>query len=274
MLNIHNETDTLTDLCVCRGVAVPPCDGFQNDHPEFEVFTMLPWDREKLLRQQQAFYDVMAAHHVRLHFVPSADTHPWAMYTRDTGFVIADTLYFSRSRELPEREGEIDKVLGILPDISTKELAGRIEGGDVMPDGDVVYVGLGTRTSAHAAAELGQHAEVIPLHLGPKFMHLDTRMTILPGRRLLICPEPFRPQDLGHLKDRFTLIEVSEAEAMAMATNVFVLDPETVILHAGFPRIADKIEDAGLRAIRLDWSEPNALLGSFRCATMPLARTA
>ena len=49
MLNIQDEISPLTDLCVCKGTAVPQFQGYRNDHPEFDVFPMQPWDREKLL---------------------------------------------------------------------------------------------------------------------------------------------------------------------------------------------------------------------------------
>ncbi|MFK7941708.1 MAG: dimethylarginine dimethylaminohydrolase family protein, partial [Paracoccaceae bacterium] len=275
-LNISDETSALTDLCVCRGTAVPACEGYQNSHPEFDIFETRPWDREKLLVQQDAFYEVAERHGARLHFVPDSDAHHWALYTRDTGFVIGDTLYYARDRQLPERIGEIDNVLGLLPDVPSVEItAGRIEGGDVMPDGDVVFVGLGTRTDRAAANELATHldVEVMPIDLGPTVMHLDTRMTILPGRRALICTSAFSPDDLFMLDKRLRLIEVSDSEAQAMGTNVFVINPETVVVHAGFPRIIAAIEAEELRVVPVDWSEPNALLGSFRCATMPLARS-
>lgn len=271
-LNIRNETGRLTDLCVCRGTAVPDAEGYQNDHPEFDTFHMLPWNREKLLRQQQAFYDVMDRHGVCLHFVPHSDRHPWQIYTRDTGFVVGETLFYAKDRELPERIGEIELVRELIPDVPMVALPGQIEGGDVMPDGDVVFVGLGTRTTPEAAKALGTHAEVVPLHLGPTVMHLDTRMTILPGRRALICAEPFQADDLEMLRRRFRFIEVKPDEARAMASNVFVIDPETVVVHAGFPRIVAALRDEGLQVQAIDWSEPNALLGSFRCATMPLVR--
>lgn len=274
-LNVTDETAPLTDLCVCLGSAVPDCETYQSDHPEFDTFPMGRWDRDKLLAQQEAFYEVATGHGVRLHFVPPAEAHPWAMYTRDTGFVIGDRLFYARDRELPERVGEIDPVLDLLPGVPSVEItAGRIEGGDVMPDGDRVFVGLGTRTDRTAVEELAGHldVEVVPIDLGPTVMHLDTRMTILPGRRALICPSVFRPEDLEMLRARLDFIEVTEDEARAMATNVFVLNPETVVVHAGFPRIVAAIRAAGLRVEPVDWSEPNALLGSFRCATMPLVR--
>lgn len=276
-LHIRDETSPLTDLCVCRGTAVPDCAGYEPNHPEFDAFEMQPWDRQKLLAQQDAFYEVMDRHGVRLHFVAHSDAHPWAMYTRDTGFVVGDRLFYAPARELPDRVGEIEQVRALLPGAPMVALtSGRIEGGDVMPDGDRVFVGLGTRTDRVAADELGGHLdiEVVPLDLGPEVMHLDTRMTILPGRRALICPEVFRPDDLAMLRARFRFIEVTVDEARAMATNVFVVNPEKVVVHAGFPRIIAALEAEGLHVEPLDWSEPNALLGSFRCATMPLVRAA
>ncbi len=277
MLHIHNETSRLTDLCVCRGTAVPPYHGFQNDHEEFTKFPMLPWDRVKLVQQQERFYEAMERYGVRLHFVEHSDEHPWQMYTRDTGFVVGDKLYFSRTRELPERAGEIDLVRRCLTEVRDQDVVeitqGRIEGGDVLVEDGMVYVGLGTRTTPEAAAQLAQYVEVTTLYLGPNVMHLDTRMTILPGRRLLVYPGAFRPDDLRMLQSRFSMITVTEAEAIAMGTNVFVVDPETVVVHAGFDRIAEAIEAEGLATERIDYSEPNALLGSFRCSTMPLARS-
>ena len=237
---------------------------------------MLSWSCTKLLEQQERFYELMDRYGVRLHFVSHSDAHPWQMYTRDTGFVIGEKLYFSRIRELPEREGEIDLVRQCLPGLDEQNMVeiiqGQIEGGDVLVDQDMVYFGLGTRTTPDAVRELARHVEVTPIYLGPNVMHLDTRMTILPGRRLLLYPDAFRPDDLDMLKSRFRLIATTKAEALAMGTNVFVINPETVVVHSGFERIAKAIEAEGLAVERVDYSEPNALLGSFRCATMPLAR--
>ena len=277
MLQIFDETSRLTDLCVCRGTAVPPCHGFQNDHEEFTKFAMLPWDRVKLVQQQERFYEVMERYGVRLHFLEHSDAHPWQMYTRDTGFVIGDKLYFSRIRELPERVGEIELVRECLPVVRDEDVIeitqGQIEGGDVLVGDGEVYVGLGTRTTIEAVRELARYVELTPLYLVPNVMHLDTRMTILPGRRLLIYPGAFRPDELKMLQGRFKLITVTEAEAIAMGTNVFVIDLQTVVVHTGFDRIAGAIEAEGLATERVDYSEPNALLGSFRCSTMPLARS-
>lgn len=276
MLHIYNETSPLTDLCVCLGSAVPQFDSYRNDPEQLQNFKMLPWDKTKLLEQQQKFFEVMGRYGVKLHFVNHSDVHPWQMYTRDTGFVIHNKFYFSRNRELTERVGEIELLRQSIPTLLDQDMIeiiqGKIEGGDVLIDEDTVYIGISDRTTLDAVTELAQYVKVTPIYLGTSVMHLDTRMTILPGRQLLIYPSAFLKADLNILKTRFTLIEVTEAEALMMGTNVFVINPTTVILHSSFIRIARLIESVGIKVEQIDYSEPNALLGSFRCATLPLAR--
>jgi len=273
-LKIENETSALTDVCVCLGTAVPPFKGYFSEHREHENFPMLPWDQVRLVEQQEQFFKIMNREGVRLHSLPHSAENPWQLYTRDVGFVVGDTLFYSRERTLPDRTGEIEVVHRALPDLKMTEIKARIEGGDVLVDGDTVFVGLGTRSTPEGIAELAAHVdvEIVPIYLGPKVMHLDCRMNILPGRRLLTYPGDFKPDDLAMLKRRFTLIEVSETEAQAMGTNCLTINPELVVMHSGFERLIAEVEATGLRVERVDYSEPNALLGSFRCSTMPLVR--
>ncbi|MEO0493743.1 MAG: arginine deiminase family protein [Actinomycetota bacterium] len=279
-LHIRDETSPLTDLCVCRGTAIPDFadfDGYRDAPDESARFPPKRWDRDRFLAQQEQLYEVFDRHGVRLHFVDHDDDLVWQAYTRDTGFVVGDRLFYAPERGLPERHGEIDVVMGSIPGLDgrTVELErGRIEGGDVMPDDDLVFVGLGTRTDRAAAEELAEHvdAEVVTLDLRSAVMHLDTRMTVLPGRRALIHPPAFRTDDLALLRRRFTFVEVDADEAAGLGTNGFVIDPETILVHTGHERIARAIEAEGLRVERVDYADPIALLGSFRCTTMPLAR--
>ena len=83
----------------------------------------------------------------------------------------------------------------------------------------------------------------------------------------------FSEPDLARLRDRFELIEITDAECQALATNVVVVDPETVVLDPRQQRIAAQLGRRGYRTVTVDYSEPIALSGSFRCATMPLVRT-
>ena len=275
-LNIVDETAALQDLCVCRGTSVPDYEGYVNPHPEFTKYPTKPWNKSLLLEQQDGFFSLLDKYGVRLHFPETDPALPWQMYTRDTGFVVGNKLFFCAQRGLPEREGEIAALrLGLTGLADTDFVAinsGRIEGGDVIVDKGMAYVGVSGRTTMDAVTELRQHVEVLPLYLGENVMHLDTRMTILPREHLLIHSPTFTQDDLTLLRRHFKLIEVTDREAKTLGTNVFVINPETIVTDPGHARIADALRDAGFRVEPVAYSEPIALAGSFRCSTMPLTR--
>ena len=275
-LKIENEYARLTDLCVCPGESIPIFETYTNDHPQYTKFPIYPWDKPKLLSQQQQFFDLLKRYQVKLHFPVINPALPWQMYTRDTGFVINDRLYYCLKRGLPEREGEIDAVLEGLADIigtNAIELSkGRIEGGDVIVDEGMAYVGISSRTTQPAADELANYVDVTPLVLGENVMHLDTRMTILPRQKLLIYTPSFTQKDLTLLGRKFEFIEVTQAECESLGTNVFVINPETIVVNQSHCRIIEVLKNSGFNVEVIDYSQPIAIAGSFRCTTMPLSR--
>ena len=276
MLNITDEYSSLKDLCVCWGDSVPEFTGYTNNHPEYYKFPIHPWDKKKLRTQQKVFFEVLKKHGVSLHFIEISTEVPWQMYTRDTGFVINDSFYFCRDRVLPERCGEIGVLLKSLTSFITDKVieipCGHIEGGDVLVDQGKAFVGLSSRTSKQAADFLSKHVDVITLELGKSVMHLDTRMTILPEQTLLIYTPAFSEKDLRKLRDNFDFIEVTQSECETLGTNVFVINPETIVMHESHTRLIEKVKDAGFNVEVVDYSEPIANAGSFRCTTLPLVR--
>ncbi len=276
MLNIKDEYSPLKDLCVCLGKSVPEYSTYSNHHPEYTKYRNMPWDRKLILEQQNRFFDVLTKYDVSLHFIEQNNDVPWQMYTRDTGFVINDKLFYCSNRVLHEREGEIDNALKSLAPIVQTDVVeittGSIEGGDVLVDQGMAYVGLGARTSRDAVDQLRQYVDVVTLELGANVMHLDTRMTILPNRKLLIYPPAFKDKGLEMLGQKFEFIEVTEAECENLGTNVFAINPETIVAHQAHGRVIEKLRESGFNVEVVDYSEPIAITGSFRCTTMPLVR--
>lgn len=274
MLNIVDEYSRLTDVAVCVADHVPDPATYDGDHPEFSKYVPARWDRRLLVAQHRRFIGTLETLGVRVHRVPASRKTPWQMYTRDVAFVVGATMFFGRSRGLPDRMGEIDLAIDALePDDVVEITAGPVEGGDVVVHDGGAFVGLGSRTSAAAAEQLGDHVAVETLHLGPDVMHLDTRMTVVSARHALVHAPSFTDRDLRRLRERFELIEVTDAECGALATNVLMVDPETVVLDRDQQRIAGRLREFGFRLLELDYSEPIAVSGSFRCATLPLARS-
>ena len=276
MLSISDEFSTLKDLCVCKGESIPEYQGYENTHPEFSKYYILPWSRRKFLKQQEEFFLLLEKYRVNLHFLSVDKSKPWQAYTRDIGFVINDKLFYSEKRNLPEREGEVDEVLKDLPfdknNSVVKILNGSIEGGDVLVHEGRAFVGVSARTSIKAVLELSNYVDVTMLDLGSNIMHLDTRLTFLPRGYVLIYPPAFKKEDLNLLGRIFKFITINSEECKNLGANIFCLNPETLVIHSGHKRLAKKLSDAGFEVETIDYSEPISLAGSFRCTTMPLRR--
>ena len=103
-------------------------------------------------------------------------------------------------------------------------------------------------------------------------MHLDTRLTLLPKQIALVNISAFQNTDLNFLRSNYKIIEVHDSETKKLGTNVFVINPETIVVPMQHIRIAKEIESFGLKVELVDYTEPINLGGSFRCTTLPLLR--
>ena len=213
LLKIIDEFSELKELCVCKGESIPDYENYSNSHPEFNKYHILPWCKNRILEQQEKFFLLLEEFNVLLHFLAVDETKPWQMYTRDTGFVAHDILFYSEKRNLPDRYGEIDILLesSIIDKKNkvVKILGGSIEGGDVLMHDGHAFVGISARTSRHAALELSNYLEVTMLDLGSNIMHLDTTLSFLPRAHAVIYPPAFTRKDLELLGKIFRFIEIN-----------------------------------------------------------------
>ncbi|MEO0751436.1 MAG: arginine deiminase family protein [Pseudomonadota bacterium] len=202
---------------------------------------------------------------------------------RDIGFVIGDTFVIAGMRDAGRVEeiGAIDAILAQFagPSVAVPEGL-TLEGGDVVVHGDVVFVGAGKRSDPEAAAFLRQHFPrhgVVPvptgwLSEGEAVLHLDCVFNPLGLGHALIYPEgiPEVPQEMQALD----WIEVTLEEARALATNVLSVAPDRIIArdHPDCARVNAALRDAGYRVEEVTFDAVPSTGGSFRCATLPLAR--
>ena len=273
-LGIHDEFSPLKSVVVCWGSEVPYYDGYSSDDPEFTKYHGSPWDKELFLRQQEVFFKVLEKYGVELIFPKTAPKLIWQAYTRDTGFVLGTRFYYSTTRNLGDRNGE-DKVLLETLNLNDDQIVlvdAPIEGGDVLARPNEAFIGLGNRTYQQAIDIINQQYPVKEFKLGEKVMHLDTRLTLLPKNIALSYTEDFEEIDIKYVTDTFDLISVSQIEAKRLGTNVFVINPETVVVPKEHARITDQLKRKGLNVEMVDYTEPIALGGSFRCSTLPLLR--
>ena len=274
-LNISNEFGSLKSVVVCWGENVPKYEEYKTDDPEFTKFHPYSWDKDLLLTQQDKFFQLLEKYNVKLIF-PKMQKHLiWQMYTRDTGFVIGSNFYYSNVRKLKARNGEVESLLGTLNLQSENIVAidAEIEGGDILVTGEShAYVGHSSRTNENAISTLKQNVELKTIELGENVMHLDTRFTVMPNNIALINKSAFRKKQLDKLSSKYNLIEVFDDETKKLGTNMFVINPKTVVVPKQHSRIAKELEEKGLKIEMIEYSEPINLGGSFRCTTLPLER--
>lgn len=111
--------------------------------------------------QHSRLVEALRSHNVEVVLLPVRDGLPEQVFTRDIGFVIGEKAFLSSMTE-PIRQGEeaVIKDFFHSQGISyTRMLDTSIEGGDVIIDDDIVYVGISQRTDISA---IGQLEEALP----------------------------------------------------------------------------------------------------------------
>lgn len=275
-LNIRDEFSPLKEVVVCWGYHVHDYQTYFSSDPEFTKYPKRPWDNSLLLKQQEKFFKALEKYKVNLRFPKTSSKLPWQIFVRDTGFVINDCFYYSNSRGFKERIGEEIMLLDLFKSLKITKIQqltqGKIEGGDVLVDSDIIYIGHGGRSEKSAINELLSLVKGEFLFLGENVMHLDTRFTILPDDYCLIVLEAFQKNDLEKLGKRFKFIPVSPDETIDLTTNVLAVNPETIFSPKHNKRINKELQKVGFHIEEIDYTEGINLRGSFRCTSLPLVR--
>jgi N-dimethylarginine dimethylaminohydrolase len=155
--------------------------------------------------------------------------------------------------------------------------APRLEGGDVLLNGQEIYVGCNGLLTTSAGVQwlrqyLGDAYEIHEIPLVEPWMHLDGELSLLRDGLALRGPgllhEPL-PGALG----RFEFIDVTRFEASKLGCNVLILDENTIIMDTGpCSRLAHEIEKHGIEVIHHGYEIIHAFGGGMRCSHHPVRR--
>ena len=234
-------------------------------------------DRSLAILQHREFEQALRNADVEvIKLQPSID-HPEQVFTRDIGFTLGNHLFISEMAN-PIRQGE-EKVLTHWMNekgISYKKLSmHQIEGGDVIVDGNRVFVGISDRTCTDAIQALQDELadfEIIPIPFDPKYLHLDCVFNILSSKDALIYPDALDSKIVELLASMYHLIEVSEKEQFTMGTNVLSIGENRVFSLPINPGVNEQLRLHGYKVLEVDFSEIIKSGGSFRCCSMPILR--
>lgn len=208
---------------------------------------------------------------------------------RDIGMVIGQRLLLCNMARASRRY----EVTGIFPHILSEDgpepnillpdqADALMEGGDLMVDQGVLFVGISQRTNEPGLTYLqetfGSEFEVLPIHCkalseGENILHLDCTFNPVGRRHCLIYPDGFRDIP-AFIKDQYEWIPVDKKEQAVLATNVLSVNEETVISrkHPACQRVNEAMRAAGLRVIEVPFDGAPSTGGSFRCCSLPIER--
>lgn len=251
------------------------------DHFDIE-YSINPWmnvDNPVNHARAKSEWDALKNTYVNLNVavltIPPVQGLPDLVFTTDHGVMI-DGTFFASHFKYPERQKE---QLYALPFYQARNIPilhlpdhCNLEGGDILVEGDRIFVGHGYRTNLAAAEFLAANTnkKIISLQLmDDAFYHLDTCFFPVLPDTAFYYPLAFDHASLMALKKSFdVLLPLTSHEAESFVCNS-VRVRETVICQS-CPSFEQKIIDLGLNPITLSMSQFNKSGGSIHCLSQIL----
>ncbi|PKR76774.1 hypothetical protein CEY16_13215 [Halalkalibacillus sediminis] len=274
-INCNSEYSTLKKVLVVKPAFMKIKEVINETQKHYEVSNI---DTTLALKQHAKFLDVMRAQGVKVIELSPEPRLNEQVFTRDIAFAINDELFVaSMSEEVRQSETKHLKKWLHEHSISFHDgLAGTIEGGDVLIDGDTVWVGLSGRTTIEGIQDLQQRIpdhSVQPLEIKDDILHLDCVLNIISENTALVYPQAFTKKDLRTIKSNYKVIYITDEEQFQMGPNVLSIGDGKIISLPQNERLNKVLESKGFEVILVDISEIIKSGGSFRCCTLPLQRS-
>lgn len=221
------------------------------------------------------------------------------IFARDISFVIDNKIIVANI--LPEREREIEATEYVWKRVEKKDRIilpenCHVEGGDVMPWYDHIFIGtyrgddysdyITARTNmaaVNALQDLFPKKKVVSFNLrksntDPRAnaLHLDCCFQPLGKGKAIICKEGFlQEEEYQWLIDFFGMencFHITSDEMYHLYSNVFSINPETIISERSFRRLNNWLRSNGFHVEEVHYQDIAKQGGLFRCSTMPLIR--
>lgn len=251
-----------------------------------------------LIAEMDAMEGVLLKYDVEVHrpeLIPDYNQ----IFSRDIAFVIDDKFVIAQMLEERSREIEaIKNVIRRIPEEHIIRMGGDayLEGGDVMPIGNDIFVGYAdaedfekytvARTNQAGVDFLKEHFsqrtvysfQLMKSDDDPKknALHLDCCFQPLGKGHCILHPEGFKFQkDVDFIRDYFgadKCFEISADEMYEMNSNVFSIRPDVVVSENNFDRLNNWLRSQGYTVETVPYSEISKMEGLLRCTTLPLKR--
>jgi N-dimethylarginine dimethylaminohydrolase len=304
MINVFVNDETSPLRAVILGTAkgvgdVPNLDDAYDPKSKEHIEAGTYPKEADMVKEMEAFAKVLEKHGVKV-YRPEIIEDYNQIFSRDIGFVIEDK--FIKPRILKDRKEEIKGIQYVLEQINPAEIVSvpedvRVEGGDVMPWKDQIFVGYSEKedfekyiVSRTNKAGVDFLAKEFPNKTVKGFqlnksdevakdnaLHLDCCFQPIGENQAIIYKGGFKKEEeYQYLVDYFgedNLIQITRDEMYEMNSNVFSISPKVVVLEENFTRLAGILEAKGFTVEKVPYAEISKMEGLLRCSTLPLERT-
>jgi dimethylargininase len=201
--------------------------------------------------------------------LPPLEAFPDAQFVEDTALLLPEGAVLMRPGAA-SRRGEVAQMAPALApfygDLPAIEPPGHVEAGDILWTGREVLVGLSARTDAAGVAALGAilagwGVALRVLDTPPGVLHFKTDCSLLDPETVLATT---RLAAAGGFSG-YRVLPVPEGEEAA-ANTIRVND--FVLMAAGFPRTAERLDKAGYRVVELPNAECARIDGGMSCLSL------
>lgn len=230
-----------------------------------------PIDLDLALAQHTGYKSALRAAGLTDVELPADPASPDGVFVEDAAVVLDEIAIITSPT--PSRRGECAVIEAALrPFRPIARLAeGRLEGGDVLRVGRVLYVGLSTRTDERGVRSLEGVVgplsyRVVPVRVGG-CLHLKSAACVLDDETVLVNRVWADMTALAGLR----LLDVPTEEPFG--ANVLRL-PGRILVSAAYPGTADAIRTAGHEVVVLNVSELHKAESGLTCMSLvfrPLA---
>jgi len=300
-LNVLNETSRLKAVVLgsARNNGPTPKleDCYDPKSKEHVVAGTYPLESDMIM-EMESVAAVFEKYDIEVYRPKELDNYN-QIFARDIAFVIDD--YFIKSNILPDREKEIDAIQHVISLINPTKIINlpdevHVEGGDVMPWNDYLFIGTYTaadypdyitaRTNKEAVDYLTAmfpNKKVISFELKKSnteprdnALHLDCCFQPVGTDKAIIYKGGFlleeQYQFLVDLFGKKNVFEITRDEMYNMNSNVFSIAPDVVVSEKNFTRLNTWLRSKNITVEEVPYAEIAKQEGLLRCSTLPLIR--